>query len=137
MSTKITPGDIGLSKYTRKAEHTAKDPNRIRKLLEDSQEKIGKMAQDDQKVSGFIGMLKTLMRMLRAYLNGTYKIIPWKTLILMIGTMIYFVSPLDFIPDFIPIAGFVDDLSLVVWLFNRFQKDIRAFEEWELTQAHG
>lgn len=137
MSTKSTPGNIGLTKYTQKAERTAKDPNRLKKLLEDSQEKIGKMARDDEKVQGFMGMLKTLIRMLRAYLNGSYKVIPWKTLILMIGTLIYFVSPLDFIPDFIPITGFIDDLGLVVWLFNRVQKDIRAFEEWEFGQAHG
>lgn len=137
MNAKSSSGDLRISKFSQQAERTARDPKRLHKLLEDSKEKIGRLAQDDEKVKGFLGMLRTLIRMVKAYLKGEYKVIPWKTLLLMVGALIYFVSPLDLIPDFIPITGFIDDISLVVWIFTRIQNDIRDFEAWERTQPQG
>ena len=50
---------------------------------------------------------------------------------LKVGTALialYLVSPIDFIPDFIPFFGFVDDLVLVPlairWLLKRLPPDI-------------
>ena len=130
MNVKSTSG-LGVAKLSNRAQRTAKDPRRLQKLLEDSKDKIGKLAKDDEKVKGILGVLRTFMRMIRAYLKGEYQVVPWKTLLLIVAALIYFVSPLDFIPDFIPITGFIDDVSIIVWVFSRIQKDIREFEAWE------
>jgi uncharacterized membrane protein YkvA (DUF1232 family) len=46
----------------------------------------------------------------------------------MIATLLYLVSPIDLIPDFIPFAGFVDELIIIpilFWLALKFiPKDI-------------
>jgi len=34
--------------------------------------------------------------------------------IILVGALLYFLSPLDIIPDVIPIAGFLDDLLVVL-----------------------
>jgi uncharacterized membrane protein YkvA (DUF1232 family) len=46
-----------------------------------------------------------LGRLVKAYASGHYKSIPWKTLLIIVAAVIYFVNPLDFVPDLIPIAG--------------------------------
>lgn len=131
MTTKSTEKSQGLARLSQRARRTAGDPNRLAKLLEDSKDKMGKLKVNDEKVKGFMAMLGTFIRMIRAYLRGEYRIIPWKTLLLIVAGLIYFVSPLDLIPDFIPITGFLDDISIVIWIFNRLQNDIRDFELWE------
>ena len=115
----------------KKAEGIAKDPKKISRLIEASKEKMGKLEVDSEKVSGVIEQVKLFLRMLKAYVKGEYKVIPWKTVLLIVAGLIYFVSPLDLIPDLIPITGFIDDFSILLWIFNRLQKDIDAFQLWE------
>lgn len=81
--------------------------------------------------------INILLRMLKAYIRGDYRRIPWKTLTLITAGLIYFVNPFDLIPDFIPISGFVDDVALILWIFNTAAKDIEVFEEWEKNMQDG
>lgn len=136
MSDRSSAENLALRSVSKKAGQTAKDPRRLSRLLEESQQKLKKMNVSNEKVRGFIGMIKTFIRMIRAYLKGSYRVIPWKTLLLMVGALIYFVTPLDLIPDFIPIAGFVDDISVVIYIFNRLKQDVQAFEKWEQGLAY-
>ena len=40
--------------------------------------------------------------------------------------MLYVISPLDLIPDFIPVIGWLDDLGVLVWAARQvfFNKDV-------------
>lgn len=46
---------------------------------------------------------------------------------IVVGTLIYFINPLDVIPDLTPFLGFTDDLSLVYFVYNYLQN--RAIED--------
>jgi uncharacterized membrane protein YkvA (DUF1232 family) len=72
-----------------------------------------------------------LARMIKAYVSGDYKIIPWASIVKMIAVLLYFVSPLDLIPDFIPVLGLSDDFALIMWLFSSLADDFENFEAWE------
>ncbi len=50
-------------------------------------------------------------RFLKAVLKGEWKISPLSWLA-VVGTIIYVVSPIDFIPDVIPFVGVIDDVGL-------------------------
>ncbi len=39
----------------------------------------------------------------------------WKRVMIAILAMLYVISPLDLIPDFIPVVGWLDDLGVLVW----------------------
>ena len=55
----------------------------------------------------------------RLFRDGRVSILPKALLVL---TLVYVVSPLDVIPDFIPVIGEMDDLAVVLsglWLFVR------------------
>ena len=68
------------------------------------------------------------------YRAGEYKAVPWK-LIASIGFAVtYLVSPLDIIPDFIPIAGFVDDAAVFALVVSSFQSEIDAYKKWKKEQ---
>ncbi len=47
------------------------------------------------------------------------KEVPVKTKSLIVGVLAYLLSPIDVIPDFIPVAGLVDDLLVAVIVLNK------------------
>jgi uncharacterized membrane protein YkvA (DUF1232 family) len=118
----------------RKAAGIAKNPDKISNLITSVSEKLSDMDENKKRVSGFFERVRTLLRMLRAYINGEYREIPWKSLLMIIGALIYFLMPLDLIPDFIPVTGLADDISIIFLVFNTINEDIEAFLEYEQTR---
>lgn len=45
---------------------------------------------------------------------------PKKTKALIIGGLIYMISPIDLIPDVIPILGLTDDATVLVMIYNQY-----------------
>ena len=39
----------------------------------------------------------------------------WKKIIIVLLALIYVISPLDLIPDVIPVIGWLDDLGVLAW----------------------
>lgn len=57
--------------------------------------------------------LATLSELVRAYCNGSYREVPWKTALNAVLALAYLLSPFDAIPDFLPIIGFTDDVAVI------------------------
>ena len=49
------------------------------------------------------------------------------------AALLYFVAPLDFIPDFL-VIGLVDDVALILWLVKNYKKELEDFQSWEDAQ---
>ncbi|MFT4032261.1 MAG: DUF1232 domain-containing protein [Siphonobacter sp.] len=79
--------------------------------------------------------ISLLVRMIRAYAKGQYRVLPWKSLVLTVAVLFYFVSPIDVIPDLLPIVGLTDDIALILWLYRVISKDLADFQAWEQEQV--
>lgn len=103
------------------------------RLFELAKEVLGKLQTVGFKgnLSEFQSSVQLLLRMVKAYASGEYKELPWKSLVSIVAVLIYFVSPIDLIPDFLPVIGITDDVALVVWLIKTLGDDIRKFADWE------
>ena len=75
--------------------------------------------------------LSIFSRMASAYASGKYRAIPWKAVMTMLAAIIYFLNPLDLIPDFVPLMGLTDDFGVLVWVYNSMNTEINKFLEWE------
>ena len=80
------------------------------------------------------GYLTALIRLLRAYIRKDYQDIPWKSIILVIVGIIYFVSPFDLIPDWLPM-GFIDDVAVLSFIIKQIKVDLDNFMAWEVGQT--
>lgn len=118
----------------RKAAGLAKDPDKISDLINSVTDKMSDMDENKKRVNGFLEKIRTFLRMLRAYISGEYRQIPWKSLLMIIGSLLYFLMPLDLIPDFIPVTGLADDISIIFLVFNSINEDIEAFLEYEQSK---
>jgi uncharacterized membrane protein YkvA (DUF1232 family) len=77
----------------------------------------------------------TLGRLLRAYAQGEYRTIPWKSLLLIVAAILYFINPIDVIPDLMPIIGLSDDFAILFMVYKAIGEDIDKFLEWEKSKA--
>ncbi len=71
------------------------------------------------------------MRLIRAYLKGEYRAVPWKTLLAAVGAVLYFLNPLDLIADFIYVFGYLDDALVVGLVLSSIRSDLEKFNAWE------
>jgi uncharacterized membrane protein YkvA (DUF1232 family) len=73
-------------------------------------------------------------RLIKAYALGQYKSVPWKAILLITGAALYFVSPIDLIPDLIPGVGFADDFAILLAIYKSLHDEVEKFLSWEKTQ---
>lgn len=76
-----------------------------------------------------------LGRLAKAYATGRYRSVPWKAILILLAAVIYFINPIDLIPDLIPIAGLSDDFAVLLWVYNAIGEEVDKFLEWEAGQA--
>lgn len=131
----IAGGVQGSSSFARarsKAEAYAKDPKKLGKLFQDAAAK----AKDAAK--GPFGetwaYFQAMIRLVRAYADGSYREIPTGSLLLILVAVIYFVSPIDLIPDALPGVGLIDDAFVVSLTVKQVKADLDAFMAWEIEK---
>ena len=108
---------------------------RLRNVVNKATEKINDFRIDNIKTSGLVSRINVFIRMVKAYARGEYREIEWKHIVLEVAALLYFITPLDFIPDFIPVTGFIDDFTVLVWVYNKIQHEIDRFQLWESNTA--
>ena len=110
----------------------AGDRKKTESLLDEAERKIRR----ERGLAGeFADELRELFRLLRAWVRGRYKEIPWKTLLAVLAAVIYFVNPFDLVPDFLPLLGLTDDASVVAFVIMSVKKEMDKFREWEQANA--
>lgn len=125
----IISGEVDKRKS--KAEDYARDPEKSRKLLDDALKKMQSKEQRKGPLADLWSNLNALLRLLRAYVRREYTNVPWESVVVLIAAIIYFVSPLDLLPDFIPAAGFIDDAAVIAFVAAQIKTDLDLFLRWE------
>jgi len=78
---------------------------------------------------------RALVRMAHAAATRRYRRLPRRSLIAAVAALLYFLDPLDAIPDFIPLVGFLDDAAVLAWVVSRVRKDLDEFLAWEAGEG--
>ena len=69
------------------------------------------------------------LAMTKDYMTGTYKKCPWRTIASIIGALVYVLSPLDLIPDFIPVLGWTDDVTVLATALKFISDDLEEYKK--------
>lgn len=56
------------------------------------------------------------------------EVAPWHVKVVLALSVLYLLSPIDLIPDFIPVIGQLDDIVLVVLLVKYVRKYVPDFD---------
>jgi uncharacterized membrane protein YkvA (DUF1232 family) len=101
------------------------------RLVKLARNAYGKTLDEENAMSAVKRDLLTLVRLMRAWAKRDYQEVSRKTILAVVGAVIYFVSPIDAIPDFIPVAGLADDVAVIAAVVRAVRGDLDRFRAWE------
>jgi len=91
-------------------------------------------ADASSKLSGIGGAMRgirddvmTLIELVRAWARGDYRDVPLKAVVTIVAGVLYFVTPIDFIPDFLLGFGLLDDVTVLTWVINVVREELDRF----------
>ena len=79
--------------------------------------------------------VKLLVSMVRDYVSGAYRDVPFGTIAAIAAAILYLVSPFDAIPDFIPVIGYIDDAAVIALCLRMVHNDIEQYRVWKKTKV--
>lgn len=115
-----------LFKYLPRAKKIVSDPDRMEKLAKESFSILkgeGKMAEVRRE-----GLL--LWKLAKDTVTGRYRGLKKRNLFLIVAGLMYLVNPMDIVPDFLLAVGFTDDVAVLMYVFKKLDKEIKAYEAW-------
>lgn len=122
----------GFESSRRKAANLAGD---IKKTTEIINRALIKYEKQKGKIDKVRDEMDLLIKMVGAWARGEYRRVPLKTIITGLAALLYFLNPVDMIPDFLLGLGFVDDVTVISFVFNSIRKDIGEFSQWHLEHT--
>ena len=78
--------------------------------------------------------LQTSVRLTRAWARHEYRDVSRGTIVLVLGGLLYFISPIDAIIDAIPVLGYIDDAAVLGWVLAQVRSELELFRDWEETR---
>ena len=120
-----------FEKERQKAEKLVAEPGKIEKLLK----KIGRKLEKLPVLSGPLEYVPKMYYMVRSWLRKEYTGVPVGTIVSILGALLYFLSPVDLVPDFLPGIGYLDDAVVISVCLTLVKGDIDRYMEWKVE--HG
>lgn len=75
-------------------------------------------------------VIPIMISLIKHYVEGKYTTVPYGTILAIMSALIYVLSPVDIIPDFIPFVGHLDDVAVMGLCLSMVKTDIEAYDEW-------
>lgn len=123
-----------LNRNKIRAEEYLHDPDKSKQLLESAVKKANQHKDTRIPQMDFWSHLKAFFRLLKAYTKRQYTVIPWGSIVMVTASIIYFVTPIDLVLDWIPLLGFIDDAAVIVFVIRQIRADLEKFLVWEANQ---
>lgn len=121
--------------YENRAKALLGSPEKLSRLLRQAAARLDRTAG----ASGRFGALRTdladLIDLLRAWAAGEYKGVSAGFVVTILAAVVYFVTPLDAVFDYIPVAGLLDDAAVIAFALRSTRDTLDAFRQWRGEQS--
>ena len=107
----------GFDSYTQEdADKVMNNADRIEKIMSNG------------TLSKFLKDVKVYFRMLSDVFSRRYTRVPSGTVAAIIGSLLYVLSPVDLIPDVIPVIGYLDDAAVLALCLKFVKHDVDEYK---------
>lgn len=115
-----------LKKGYNEAEKLVNDNDKMERFLQRLEKKLKVIPLAGERLSD----VPVMASLVRSYVKKEYMDVPVGSVIAMISALIYFVSPIDIIPDSIPVLGYFDDAAVVAACWKLVKSDVAEYVLW-------
>ncbi|MFD1735529.1 YkvA family protein [Bacillus salitolerans] len=115
-----------------KAHEYIKDRNKAKRLLEELKKKSN---VENGRIQTFKEQLILLMDAYEDWISGRYRKIPYKSLTMIVIGILYFIIPIDFIPDILIGAGYIDDAAILLYVIKQIKGDLDDYQHWKQSST--
>ena len=123
----------GFSAYLRRGARLLSNPSGLKRLVVQAAKKLN--GSGSEKIKAVGEQLGLLIDLLKAYIAGDYRDISTQAIASVVGAIIYFVVPLDGVPDFLFGWGFVDDAAVISYVIAQLSTELESYKQWRETAS--
>ena len=116
-----------FGRFGERARRLVNDPKKVEEILDQARRKAGKSSSAE----GWFEYLFLMIRLVTAYFQGRYRQVSYDTIILIVAGILYFLFPLDVLPD--PI--YLDDAAVLIFVANKVKGELDRFSDWERSNT--
>lgn len=127
--------NIDFDEIFKKFEKKAKDLSLDKEGLENLLEKVKDKIKSNRELNEIFDETKLFLDMLNDWIHGRYKNLSTSSIVTMIVSLIYLISPIDLIPDFLP-GGFLDDIAVIYFASKKISKEMEDYKIWKMEQEN-
>ena len=108
----------GFNSYTQDdADKVMNNADRIEKIVSNG------------TLSKFLKDVKVYFKMLSDVFSRRYTRVPRGTVAAIVGSLLYVLSPMDLIPDMIPVIGYLDDVAVLTLCLKFVKHDVDEYKQ--------
>lgn len=109
------------------AENILRDPKKAEELVR----RINSKLVNIPYVGEYFTDVPTLCLMVSDYVKGAYKQVPFAAVVGIVVALVYFLTPIDLIPDAVPGVGQLDDAAVIMFAVKAAHNDIADYKRWK------
>jgi uncharacterized membrane protein YkvA (DUF1232 family) len=110
------------------------DKDQLENVL-NNYEELNDKFEKKSKLKKFLNEFKLLFSMFKDAVSGEYKQIPWYIIAAIGSTLLYVLSPIDVIPDFIFGIGYVDDAAVMALCLKFVDLELSEYKKWKFMKS--
>lgn len=119
-----------LNHYQKEAGDLLKNIEATEKKLQAAFVKAESLNKEEGPFNKIYQDVLLLIQLVKAWIKKEYREIPTGSIVAILAALIYFLSPIDVIFDYIPGFGYVDDVFVIGLVLKQLDRDLQNFRLW-------
>jgi uncharacterized membrane protein YkvA (DUF1232 family) len=105
--------------------------------LEEAEEELRRRVDRPGPIGHLVSDVNLMVDLVKDYRAGRYREVPWWALSAIAFCLAYVLSPIDALPDPLPVVGRIDDAAVLGLSLLLVDQELQRYKGWRYEQLRG